>query len=271
MAGSFIEPLDQRVLLSAQLTGGVLTLTGTDNADDLAVMADPTFIDVLDAKVNGATSYYSLASVTKIDIDALGGDDRITIDPALDSLAYPASVSGGAGNDRITTGAGADTIDAGDGNDKVYANGGADSILGGAGSDTIYGGDGADTILGGTGNDRIIAEAGNDVCDGGKNNNFIDAGDGNDVIKETVGSDTVFAGAGNDSGSFKGGGIVYGQEGNDTFVSTGGGCSTAAAERTTCKAHRSGATPATILYMAWTETTSFTAGRGMIMSTGRGK
>ncbi len=216
-----IETLDRRVLLAAQLTNGTLVLTGTDNADDIAVMADATFINVVEAKVNGAANYYSLAAITQIKIDALGGDDRITIDPALDSLAYPASVSGGAGNDRITAGSGADTIDAGDGNDKVYANGGADLITGGSGNDTVYGGDGNDTILGGNGNDRLVGEGGNDVFDGGKNNNSIDGGDGDDVFKEKVGSDTVFAGAGNDSGSFKAGGIVYGEAGSDIFVSTG--------------------------------------------------
>lgn len=217
-----LEALSPRVLLSAAFDQGVLTLVGTESADDISLTVDPRFINVLDARINGDTSYYLLTSVTEIHIAALDGDDRVTIDPILDVLNYRASVEGGAGNDRITTGPGNDTIDAGSGADKIYSNGGNDLVIAGSGNDSVYTGAGNDTIYGNKGNDRIVTEDGNDVCVVSKGNNFVDTGSGDDVIKSAGGTITAYAGAGNDSGSLKSAGILYAQSGDDIFVSTGG-------------------------------------------------
>ena len=57
------------------------------------------------------------------------------------------TVTGGAGNDNIATGAGADTIIGGAGNDTISS---------GNGNDLIRGGEGLDNINGGSGNDAIV-------------------------------------------------------------------------------------------------------------------
>ncbi len=105
-------------------------------------------------------------------------------------------VNGGAGNDDITTGTGNDTIDAGDGNDLVASGDGNDSVDGGTGNDTIFGGNGLNTLNGGDGNDEITG--GNDV----------------DVINGGTGNDEIYAGLGNNAGA---GDTLTGGSGNDTF------------------------------------------------------
>ncbi len=157
-------------------------------------------------------------------------------------------VSGGAGNDRITTLEGNDTITGGTGNDTISSGGGNDTILFGTGSN------GSDAIDGGVGSlDRIVANAagvtiglmsisGIEVIDAGgfanirivgttSANSFdfsaatligiasIDAGAGNDTVLGSASNDVIIGGAGND--------LLRGGGGNDIFrVGTSGGTDT---------------------------------------------
>lgn len=78
---------------------------------------------------------------TAITLDGGDGDDYLTAD---------AVINGGAGNDTLIGGAGADTLNGGAGEDTMVGAGGADTYDGGADFDTIL-------ISGTSGNDRIIA------------------------------------------------------------------------------------------------------------------
>jgi Ca2+-binding RTX toxin-like protein len=60
-----------------------------------------------------------------------------------------------------------DTISGGLGNDKISSLGGNDFVKGGAGNDKINGGDGDDKLKGGAGNDKLTDGLGNDVLTGG--------------------------------------------------------------------------------------------------------
>ena len=89
-------------------------------------------------------------------------------------------------------------LDGGYGNDEIISNGGAsqhdyedDYLRGGPGHDALMGAEGNDALWGGTGNDTIWG------------------GDGDDLI---------FMDRNNEGDQD----IVYGQEGNDTFVFNGG-------------------------------------------------
>lgn len=70
------------------------------------------------------------------------------------------NVIGGAGND-IFIGA------SNDGGGVIQTNGDANTYTGGAGNDRLVGGLGADLLLGGTGNDRLLGGASKDKMDGG--------------------------------------------------------------------------------------------------------
>jgi Ca2+-binding RTX toxin-like protein len=83
-------------------------------------------------------------------------------------------LNGTAKADRLTGGAGADTIHGRGGNDRISGGAGADKLYGEAGNDSIDGGAGIDTVFGGSGNDTINARDGE--------RDTIDCGSGNDKV-----------------------------------------------------------------------------------------
>src|SRR5262249_47343710 len=65
------------------------------------------------------------------------------------STTLPAAqLFGGAGNDVLTGGSGADQLFGGAGNDTLLDKGGNDLLFGGTGNDTLIGGDGDDQVFG---------------------------------------------------------------------------------------------------------------------------
>jgi Ca2+-binding RTX toxin-like protein len=147
------------------------------------------------------------------------------------------SVTGGAGDDIITTGDDDDTISGGTGNDYIDAGFDDDLVSGDAGADTIVGGEGSDTISGGSGDDLIYggldpsfpdslnipddntSGPDDEVTDNGRD--LIDGGDGNDTIFGQDDDDTIYGGAGDDSiDAGIDDDLVFGGTGDDTI--TGG-------------------------------------------------
>jgi Ca2+-binding RTX toxin-like protein len=94
------------------------------------------------------------AAVDRIFAVGYTGNDHID----LEGVLTPASIYGGAGNDKLTGGDGGDYIDGGDGNDN------------------IDGGKGLDTLLGGLGNDDFTVGL-------GENDVVLDLGNGTDNVK----------------------------------------------------------------------------------------
>lgn len=86
-----------------------------------------------------------------------------------DTLTAIEKVTGGSGNDTITSTTGAQTLDAGAGNDTLSSGAGADTLLGGAGDDALTAGAGNDTVSGGADNDMITWSVGHgrDIVAGG--------------------------------------------------------------------------------------------------------
>jgi hypothetical protein len=110
-------------------------------------------------------------------VNALGGDDSVTAGVGLAAL-ISITIDGGAGNDTIAGGDGADTLRGGAGNDI---------ITGGAGFDTLDGGDDNDTLTGGPGGPGFephLGGNGDDVM-------VWNPGDGNDLNEGGAGVDTL--------------------------------------------------------------------------------
>ena len=101
----------------------------------------------------------------QVDISAAGDGTDIETDYFKNIELL--EVTGGAGDDVLTGGAGVDTLDGGAGDDTLYGGAGVDYLYGGADDDTLYGGAGVDILDGGAGNDRLIGGAGVDTLDGG--------------------------------------------------------------------------------------------------------
>src|SRR4051794_4041915 len=169
-----IESLEQRQLFAAaagpaiDLADGVLTITGTDHTDLIYVSIRETESGkkVLMASIGSLGKMCGRKEVQRIVIHAGDGDDVINdfelnskggagipegpLPPLvfLGRIDTPALIDGGAGDDRIISGGGNDTILGGTGGDLIYAGSGQDRVDGGDNRDLIYGDRGNDTLLG---------------------------------------------------------------------------------------------------------------------------
>src|SRR5499433_1690583 len=167
-------------------TAGLLSVFG-DSLDDTIVMSRDAAGQIL---VNGgavpiAGGQATVANTTLIQVFGQGGNDTITLDEANGALPA-AQLFGGAGNDVLTGGSGADLLFGGAGNDTLFGKGGNDLLFGGAGNDTLIGGTGDDQVFGEAGNDRMIWNP----------------GDGSDLMEGGDGVDTAEVNGGNGSETF---------------------------------------------------------------------
>ena len=225
------------------LDNGTLTITGTDATDSVAVTESDGQL-VVTATFDGDERQrsFEIDDVDNIVVDAAGGDDFVR----LSSIAIPATITGGTGDDELRGAAGNDSIIGGEGADSIVGGGGNDTVVGNAGNDTLRGGEGDDvitdmsgdnsirgetgddTIMTGDGDDFIRAQGGDDVVDAGGGSNDVRGAGGDDTITTGAGNDTVVGGSQNDvldSGAgddeVRGGNngdLITSGEGNDTVV-----------------------------------------------------
>ncbi len=215
------EGLESRLLLSATLDAGTLTVDGTDEADRIRIFNQD---DNLVVVVNGERSEFAAADVERIEVNAGDGNDRV----ALLGVDQDATIEGGAGNDRIIGGNGNDVINGGDGRDRIQGRGGDDSLDGGdgadrligqAGDDVLTGGNGHDFLNGGSGDDDLGGGIGRDRLRGGRGLDMLSGGGGRDDLDGGDGSDILDGGDGGDRlNGQSDADIVNGGEGNDTLV-----------------------------------------------------
>jgi Ca2+-binding RTX toxin-like protein len=146
----------------AKLSDGVLTITGTNERNDIALRLKPAHPGIVqvDFGSDGRADFsFKRARIDKIVVHARGGADTARIDEV-----------NGVFTDTIPT--------------RISGEDGADTLLGGSGAELLRGGDGADSLDGNVGSDRAVLGAGNDV--------FIwDPGDGSDVVEGQDGADTM--------------------------------------------------------------------------------
>ena len=187
-AAPMVEGLEDRRLLSAVLSNGVLTVTGTAGADRIEM--ERVSSDRLRVRENGRDRTFSYATVQRVVVNALAGDDEIKLEEDDDeAVNKPSQLSGGDGNDRIEGGPNVDNISGGNGHDRIDGNGGNDTVFAGAGNDEVRGGSGNDVLHGEAGHDRLDGDSGNDQLFGG---------DGDDDLEGDGGADRITGGAGND-------------------------------------------------------------------------
>src|SRR5262249_11302198 len=87
----------------------------------------------------------------------------VSLQIGADTLNTIENIIGSQGDDSITLGAGANSVDGQGGNDSISAGAGNDTLNGGAGDDTLDGGDNNDTLNGGAGTDTLTGGAGIDT------------------------------------------------------------------------------------------------------------
>ena len=209
-----------------------ISVFGTGNADTITVgqLNGSLIVTRAGATITGTTNM----SVQGVEVNALGGDDTVTIqDLSAVLCAALLTINGGKGNDLIT-GQGSnlglvrlalngdndkDPLNRGNGNDTIIGTNGADSIDGGAGNDAvngqagndfIKGGDGNDTLAGALGHDTINGENGNDFLTGQAGDDSINGGTGSDTLRGFEGNDTLVGAAGDD--------LLNGMDGDDSIL-----------------------------------------------------
>lgn len=136
-------------------------------------------------KVMGGTP--TVANTTTISVFGQGGNDTISLSETNGALPK-ANLFGGAGNDVLTGGSGADLLFGQAGNDTLLGKGGVDFLFGGAGNDALTGGTGDDQVFGEAGDDRMIWNPGEgtDLNEGGTGNDTVEVNGGNGDEQFTV-------------------------------------------------------------------------------------
>jgi hypothetical protein len=185
---------------SAILSGGALSVTGTSGNDSISLSA---LSGTLTVGVNGSDSAFDNSRLTSIVVDALDGNDTVTVGRGI----IGATLMGGNGNNSLVGGAGADSITGGVG---------SDTMIGGTGNDSLDGGAGNDLLEGDGGNDALTSNSGNSNA-GGSNSTLI-GGNGNDALTVGAGNNELFGDPGNDIlyADSRMANTLYGGGGNDT-------------------------------------------------------
>jgi Ca2+-binding RTX toxin-like protein len=138
---------------------GLLSVTG-DNVDNTITTTRDAAGNIL---VNGGAvpidgGQATVANTAEIQVTGQAGNDTIKlVESNLSSVLPAAKLSGGAGNDVLTGGSGADQLFGDAGNDTLIGGRGNDQLFGGAGNDLFVWnpGDGSDVVEGGAGNDTL--------------------------------------------------------------------------------------------------------------------
>ena len=217
----------------SNVADGVLTVTGSADADDVIVRCEGGDLFVNQRRpVGGPTR---CGDLRRIVVFAGAGVDRVSLadvtSSAFDSLAAT-SISGQGGGDRLV---GSEI------GDDLLGGGGVDVLLGGRGPDHLVPGPGGGEVLGGKGRDTVSAEGDGDwqvndarrrrvqaddvttlasievaVVKGGASANVMTAGAFTGILRLDghAGGDLLRSGTGNDR--------LVGGDGND-FVQAGSG------------------------------------------------
>jgi len=215
--------------------GDSLIIAGAAGADDIVLGANPAGIDL----TNDASADVTPGGVENFTVNADGGNDKVSgAGSGATGAAFPTALSlnGGAGNDTLTGGDGADTFVGGAGNDAIAGGNGADTadysgsesrvnvdltagtapvdgeggsdtlasiatVLGSPFNDRLHGGaSGTDTLLGEDGNDVLVSGAANDTMNGNLGVNTVSYADAPAAVHvDLVAGTGGGAGSGGDS------------------------------------------------------------------------
>ena len=190
------------------------SVTGTNGPDSFVIGQSAKNLTITVGTKGTLTVTHPAAAMSVI-VNALGGDDLITVGNIDTIIPLVLTADGGDGNDVVTAknaliGGNRLALVGSNGNDTLIGSKGNDTLRGGAGNDNLRSSDGNDLLLGGSGIDVINGQGGNDTLFGdemadtvsGANSGSGDSmlgGDGNDVLSGGGGNDTMNGEDGDDS------------------------------------------------------------------------
>jgi hypothetical protein len=133
----------------AAVRNGILQIVGTAGDDEVTVSANGTQVQVMASFLGGRTRTrtFDVASMKLVEMALMAGSDQGTVSA---SLALPALLDGGTGNDALVGGGRSSILLGGDGNDVLIGGRARDLLIGGLGSDLLDGRTGDNIIIDGT-------------------------------------------------------------------------------------------------------------------------
>jgi len=172
----------------ASFSAGVLSVFGDNLDNNIAISRDAAgklLVNGGAVAVTGGTA--TVANTSLIQVFGQGGNDTITLTETNGALPR-ANLFGGAGNDVLTGGSGADMLFGQAGNDTLLGKGGFDFLFGGSENDTLTGGDADDQVFGESGNDRMVWNPGDDtdLNEGGAGTDTVEVNGGGGAESFTV-------------------------------------------------------------------------------------
>jgi Ca2+-binding RTX toxin-like protein len=166
---------------TATFSSGVLSVSG-DSANNTITVSRNAAGTIL---VNGGAVAViggspTVGNTSLIRVLGADGQDVITLSEVNGALPA-ANLFGGAGNDTLAGGSGADQLFGQTGNDTQLGRGGSDLLFGGSENDTMTGGDGNDQAFGQGGSDRMVWNPGDDsdLNEGGEGVDTVEVNGGN--------------------------------------------------------------------------------------------
>ncbi len=214
---AMLEPLEQRVLLSARLLdSGMLEVFGSRDGETIILQESVGQIGALRVfGVPGVSDGTVFEGVRKVRLRMRAGDDLARVDGIpldTEGEVMPVIIFGGAGNDDLEIVTTDGKLVGGAGRDTLFGGPGENKLVGGPGPDFLAGGGGDDILVGGFARDRLFGESGDDLLRGGPAKDFLRGGSGNDTLFGGNDRDDLFGGSGFDQ--------VMGQAGSDIFRGT---------------------------------------------------
>ena len=170
-----------RAATTASFSSGVLTVFGDAANNSITISRDAAgkiLVNGGAVAVTGGTP--TVANTTLIQVFGQAGNDTIGLNEANGALPR-ANLFGGANNDTLTGGSGADQLFGQAGNDTLIGRGGIDILTGGTENDTLTGGDADDQVFGQGGSDRMVWNPGDDtdLNEGGEGSDTVEVNGGN--------------------------------------------------------------------------------------------
>jgi Ca2+-binding RTX toxin-like protein len=164
-------------------------------------------------------SYAGRVAPVTADLSVPGGDGEANEN---DNIASDVEkITGGAGNDTLTGDAAGNVLNGLGGDDTLNGGDAFDQLLGGEGNDTANGDGGNDFLRGEGGNDALNGGEGEDKVEGGTGDDLLDGGPGADVLSGETGSDTAsYALRSADVSVTLDGAANDGQSGENDFIRT---------------------------------------------------
>ena len=148
---------------SVQIDDGTLQILG-DTAGNKLVLFNQQNDVAIDIGADGILEFTAHRSAfSKLEAKGNGGDDELIVVNAGGATDLPITLDGGAGNDSLRGGAGAETLLGGSGDDFADGNLGADTARLGSGNDRFQWdpGDASDSVEGESGTDVLDFNASN--------------------------------------------------------------------------------------------------------------